>query len=101
MGKESRLVPERTAGGQRRYPLSALRPHLVRTEKIDRKTLCYARVSSHDQRQDLERQKQVLEMYCAAQGWKFETIADLGSGMTRVTQFAGEERRDKVRGNIY
>ncbi|MEB3701521.1 IS607 family transposase (plasmid) [Candidatus Bealeia paramacronuclearis] len=79
--KESRLVPERTAGGQRRYPLSALRPHLVRTEKIDRKTLCYARVSSHDQRQDLERQKQVLEMYCAAQGWKFETIADLGSGM--------------------
>ncbi|WP_331256925.1 MerR family transcriptional regulator [Candidatus Bealeia paramacronuclearis] len=28
MEKESRLVPERTAGGQRRYPLSALRPIL-------------------------------------------------------------------------
>lgn len=30
---------------------------------------------------DLERQKQVLELYCAGQGWTFEVIADLGSGM--------------------
>lgn len=30
---------------------------------------------------DLERQKQVLENYCAAQGWTFELVADLGSGM--------------------
>lgn len=30
---------------------------------------------------DLERQKQVLELYCARQGWTFEVIADLGSGM--------------------
>ena len=30
---------------------------------------------------DLERQKQVLESYCAAQGWTFELVADLGSGM--------------------
>jgi putative resolvase len=29
----------------------------------------------------LERQKQVLEMYCAAQGWTFEVVSDLGSGM--------------------
>jgi predicted site-specific integrase-resolvase len=29
----------------------------------------------------LERQKQVLEMYCALQGWTFEVVADLGSGM--------------------
>jgi hypothetical protein len=39
------------------------------------------RVSSHDQKEDLERQKQVLESYCAAQGWTFELVADLGSGM--------------------
>ena len=30
---------------------------------------------------DLERQKQVLELYCASQGWQYEIIADLGSGM--------------------
>jgi predicted site-specific integrase-resolvase len=29
----------------------------------------------------LERQKQVLGLYCAHQGWTFEVISDLGSGM--------------------
>ena len=43
--------------------------------------MAYARVSSHDQKDDLERQKQVLELYCAKQGWTFEVICDLGSGM--------------------
>ena len=46
-----------------------------------RKTIAYARVSSDDQKDDLERQKQVLELYGAHQGWTFEVIADLGSGM--------------------
>lgn len=43
--------------------------------------MAYARVSSHDQKNDLERQKQVLEIYCARQGWTFELVSDLGSGM--------------------
>lgn len=51
------------------------------TTPPDRKTIAYARVSSHDQKDDLERQKQVLAMYCAKQGWTFEVVADLGSGM--------------------
>jgi predicted site-specific integrase-resolvase len=38
-------------------------------------------VSSHEQKDDLARQTQVLELYCARQGWTFEVIADLGSGM--------------------
>jgi predicted site-specific integrase-resolvase len=46
-----------------------------------RRTIAYARVSSHDQKSDLERQKQVLELYCAQQGWTFEVVTDLGSGM--------------------
>ena len=46
-----------------------------------RKTIAYVRVSSHDQKDDLERQKQVLELYGARQGWTFEVVADLGSGM--------------------
>jgi putative resolvase len=79
---EGRLVPERTAGGQRRYRLSAIRPDLHRaTDSVARKTIAYARVSSHDQRDDLERQKQVLEAYCASHGWTFEVVSDLGSGM--------------------
>jgi predicted site-specific integrase-resolvase len=43
--------------------------------------VAYARVSSHDQKDDLERQKQVLELYCARQGWTVEVVTDLGSGM--------------------
>jgi predicted site-specific integrase-resolvase len=77
-----RLVPEHTAGGHRRYDLAKLRPEMFRAEEdTGRRTVAYARVSSHDQKEDLERQKQVLELYCAQQGWTFELISDLGSGM--------------------
>ena len=76
-----RLIPVRTEGGQRRYDLSTLQPQVQRDAKAFRKTIGYARVSSHDQRADLERQKQVLELYCASQGWTFDVIAELGSGM--------------------
>jgi lipid-A-disaccharide synthase len=42
----------------------------------------YARVSSHDQRPDLERQKQRLLDHAQAQGWADPLlVADLGSGM--------------------
>ncbi len=78
---EGKLIPERTAGRQRRYDLAKLKPELFYAAPQDRKTIAYARVSSHDQKDDLERQKQVLELYCAEQGWTFEVIADLGSGM--------------------
>lgn len=77
-----RLAAEHTAGGHRRYDLVKLKPEMFRAEAYtQRRTVAYARVSSHDQKDDLERQKQVLELYCAGQGWTFEVIADLGSGM--------------------
>jgi len=80
--RTGRLAAVRTDGGHRRYDIAALRPEMFRAENTDsRRTIAYARVSSHDQKADLERQKQVLELYCARQGWTFEVIADLGSGM--------------------
>ena len=81
--REGKAVPtENTAGGRRRYDLAKLRPDLFRAESVaDRKTVAYARVSSHDQKEDLERQKKVLEMYCSAAGWTYEIVDDLGSGM--------------------
>ena len=78
---EGKLIAERTAGGQRRYDLAKIKPELFHAAPSERKTIAYARVSSHDQKADLERQKQVLELYCAKQGWTFEVITDLGSGM--------------------
>ena len=65
-----------------------------------RKTIAYARVSSHDQKADLERQKQVLEMYCARQGWTFEVIADLGSGMNYNKKGLKRLLDDVVEGRI-
>lgn len=78
---EKRLIPERTKGGQRQYRLSQFKmPNKSRAVSV-RKTIAYARVSSRDQKTDLMRQQKVLEMYCAAQGWSYELISDLGSGM--------------------
>jgi excisionase family DNA binding protein len=78
-----RLVSIRTEGGHRRYDISKIRPETVRRFEFaeNRKTIAYARVSSHDQKDDLERQKQVLELFCSKNGWRFEIISDFGSGM--------------------
>ncbi len=37
-------------------------------------TLVYARVSSHDQKNDLDRQVQVLENFCSVNGWSYEDL---------------------------
>ena len=78
---EDKLVPERTQGQQRRYPISLLTPNLTKVSSQNPLTIAYARVSSYHQKSDLERQKQLLEMYCASKGWPFEIVSDLGSGM--------------------
>ena len=78
--ESGKLVPERTAGKHRRYDITKLKPELAIADTT-RTTIAYARVSSHDQREDLERQKQVLELYCAQHGWNFTLLSDLGSGM--------------------
>ncbi len=56
-------------------------PNRLRAVADVTRTLAYARVSSHDQKDDLDRQKQVVEVYCTRQGWTFEVIDDLESGM--------------------
>ena len=73
------LLPTRkTKGGTRYYAVS----DLVGISNEAAPTVCYARVSAHDQKADLERQHAVLEAYCAAKGWRTEVIRDLGSGMS-------------------
>lgn len=83
--REGKLTPdERTAGNQRRYKLHSLRPmarkfDTCKSEEL--KTIAYARVSSNDQKTDLARQEEMLSLYCSKNGWTFEVIKDLGSGM--------------------
>ncbi|MEG4116751.1 IS607 family transposase [Microcoleus sp. N9_B4] len=74
---EGKLIPERTANGHRRYDLG----HLLGLKREGALTVAYARVSSHNQKDDLDRQKQVLELFCASQGWQFQIIDDIGSGV--------------------
>ena len=72
------LVPHRkTKGGTRYYDVNKL----INAENNDYPTVCYCRVSSHDQKHDLKRQQELLEAYCAAKGWKSTVISDEGSGM--------------------
>ena len=82
--KTGKLVSERTPSGHRRYlrsEVTTFNPLGIKTEPLARATIAYARVSSHDQKKDLERQIKVLEMYCSSHGWKYEIVSDLGSGM--------------------
>ena len=79
---EGKIQAERTPKGHRRYDLAQLRglkPY--ETSKTNRPTVCYARVSSHDQKEDLVRQAALLETFCAANGWTYEIVQDLGSGL--------------------
>ena len=73
------LLARKTRGGARYYATSDLPGH--KAAVADPLTICYARVSSHDQKAELDRQHAALEAYCAAQGWRTQVIRDLGSGM--------------------
>lgn len=71
------LPARKTKGGTRYYAVEDLKG----LGGSDLPTIAYARVSSHDQKADLDRQQVMLEAFCAANGWKTEVVRDLGSGM--------------------
>jgi len=97
--REGKIIAERTEGKHRLYRLSEFK--VGRNKHIrDRRTIAYARVSSHDQKSDLERQKKVLEMYCASHGWKFELVTDLGSGMNYYKKGLKKLLNAIIEGNI-
>lgn len=76
--KAGRIRCERTPGGHRRYSLADLdiKPKVRAT-----KAVCYARVSTKNKTDDLERQVKVLEDFCNKNGYRYETIQDIGSGL--------------------
>jgi putative resolvase len=80
---QGKIRYERAPSGHRRFYLADIKRITPRDLKQldDRITINYARVSSHDQKNDLTRQIQVLEAFSGSNGWQFETIQDLGSGL--------------------
>ena len=72
------LLPARkTRGGTRYYSIA----DIMGFANEGAPTVGYARVSGQKQKADLLRQREMLETYGAAKGWKMEVITDLGSGM--------------------
>jgi predicted site-specific integrase-resolvase len=78
--RTGQLLPDKkTEGGTRYYNVDRLLGKVITQEST--LTYAYARVSSHDQKEDLQRQKEILSSYCTVHGWNYEVISDLGSGM--------------------
>lgn len=87
--KQGKLKAVKTPGGHRRWRLSDIKAFqgIVSVEKPDVEELIaiYGRVSSHDQKQkgDLDRQIGRLATYCNKKKYKVvHTLQDVGSGMS-------------------
>ena len=82
--KKNILKPSHvTQGGTRYYSQEQLNHFLgLKSEKqISKKIIGYCRVSSHKQKDDLERQIENVKTYMYAKGYQFEIITDIGSGI--------------------
>ena len=72
----------RTFVNHRRYCLNSILELTNQQKQTIKKTICYSRVSTHDQKLDLERQTKVLEKYIIDnQLINIEYINDIGSGL--------------------
>ncbi len=76
-----KIEVERSPSGHRRYDLAQLRGQAVSKSASSRLTLTYARISNPSQKKDLKKQVGILESFCTDQGWEFEVIQDVGSGL--------------------
>ena len=71
----------KTPGGKYRYPESEIR-RLLGEQMPKGKVAVYARVSSVDQKEDLEKQKRKLVEHAKSKGYQdIEVIEDLASGL--------------------
>ena len=78
--REGKIRAVMTEGGKYRIPYSEVRKYLERREET--RAVIYARVSSADQKEDLERQVNYLTNYATAKGYKVvEVLKDVASGL--------------------
>ena len=81
--REGRIRAIRTAGGKYRVPESEVR-RIAEGLPISKevRAIIYARVSSADQKSDLERQIEYLTQYCSSKGYKIiDIVTDVASGL--------------------
>lgn len=85
--RSGKLLSIKTVGGHRRYQKDKLDEFIgiVGNDEVSDVVATYARVSSHEQKQkgDLDRQSQRISEYCAKKKLKVEyIIKDVGSGLS-------------------
>jgi predicted site-specific integrase-resolvase len=77
-----KLKPHHTSSnGYRYYSHEQLNQVLNIKPNISRSIIGYCRVSSNEQKDDLERQIENMKLYLTSQGKPFEIITDIGSGI--------------------
>lgn len=77
-----KLHPHHTStNGYRYYSHEQLNQVMNIKPNLNRITIGYCRVSSHKQKDDLERQIENVKTYLIAKGQPFEIISDIGSGI--------------------
>ena len=78
--KSGKLKPEyRSKGNHRYYSDNQLNELLQKRSPKNRINVGYVRVSSNHQKEDLERQYELMELFLAKQGKEFKIIKDIGS----------------------
>ena len=81
--REGKIKCVRTIGGKRRVPESEIKQILGIKDKEQRKIIGYVRVSSNTQKDDLERQIDMIKSYARDLNWNVEILKDIGSGLTK------------------
>lgn len=101
--KKGLIEVKRTAGGRRRYNVKKYAddnnlPELVKEPEI-RRNVIYSRVSSHDRKDDLERQTKLLQEKYP----DYEVVHDIGSGINfqrrglqKIIQYAVENQLNEI-----
>ena len=80
--KEGKVKAVRTLGGKYRIPESEIKRILSGGDSREVRAVIYARVSSSDQKKDLERQIEYLTQYCSAKGYRVvDVLSDVASGL--------------------
>ncbi len=80
--EQGKIKSIRSVGNHRRFSEDEINRILCLTKpKNEKITLGYARVSTANRKNDLERQIRVIEKFCVANGWRYKTISDIGSGL--------------------
>jgi putative resolvase len=93
--RQGKYTDIRTAGGHRRYKLSEIKPG-YQEPKPDKRNICYCRVSTRSQKQDLDRQIEFFQIKYP----NHEIISDIGSGINFKRKGLNTILDQSIKGNI-